>query len=157
MHARRESWQPTTSLESPTTEHSSLSGIPPLPSSDGKILSLVRVETSAPVPERYASIEDVVARAEKDERKKKALGLARQRLAQRSYSGAARSIAGLRLKRGMSQADLAVAMKTSQPHIARIEAGTEDLRMSTLEKLAASLDVSLMDVLAVLYKPRPSK
>jgi ribosome-binding protein aMBF1 (putative translation factor) len=158
MHARRESWQPTTSSESPTTEHNPLSGFAPLPSSDGRILSLLQVETTAPVPERYATIEEVVGRAEKDERKKKALGRARQRLAERSYSGAARSIAWLRLKRGMSQSDLAAAMKTSQPHVARIESGSEDVRISTVEKLAAALGVSLIDVFSVLSsKQRPSK
>lgn len=50
----------------------------------------------------------------------------------------------LRLRAGLSQMQLAKAIGTSQPHIARIESGaTNDLKSSTLRKLASALDVDV--------------
>jgi DNA-binding XRE family transcriptional regulator len=48
-----------------------------------------------------------------------------------------------RLHRGLSQAQLATRAATSQPHIARIESGSEDIRLSTARKIADALEISL--------------
>jgi transcriptional regulator with XRE-family HTH domain len=45
----------------------------------------------------------------------------------------------LRLSAGLSQAKLAEAIGTSQPRVARLEAGREEPGLSTLRKLAAVL------------------
>jgi predicted transcriptional regulator len=44
---------------------------------------------------------------------------------------------------GLSQAEVAVRMGTSQPAVARLEAGEVDVRMSTVERYAAALGVRL--------------
>ena len=61
------------------------------------------------------------------------------------------SIAILRLKKGMSQQSLADEMKTSQSHIAKIEAGSVKLYFHTAARLADALGVSL-DRLRTLIK-----
>jgi transcriptional regulator with XRE-family HTH domain len=40
---------------------------------------------------------------------------------------------------GLSQAEVADRMGTSQPAVARVEAGTGDVRLSTLERYAAAV------------------
>jgi predicted transcriptional regulator len=40
---------------------------------------------------------------------------------------------------GLSQADVAERMGTSQPAVARLEAGTLDVRLSTLERYATAV------------------
>jgi ribosome-binding protein aMBF1 (putative translation factor) len=148
-----------TTLQSPSTNRL-LGGLPPPVSSTNGgrgLLSIVQVELAPPIPARYSNIEDVVARAAKDERKKKALQEARKRLAEKSYGNRKPSIAVLRLKLGMSQTDLAVEMNSSQSHIARIESGTEDLRMSTLEKLAKALKISAVDAFKIVRSKSRNK
>jgi ribosome-binding protein aMBF1 (putative translation factor) len=136
-------------LESQTTEQS-LSGIAPLPISGRVNLSIVTVGPNIPMPPRYADIDDVVARAEKNPRRKAALVRARVKLAETSYKGAEQSIASIRLKRGWSQLDLSVAMGTSQSHIARIESGEEDVRISTVLKLATALKITAAEAFATM-------
>lgn len=47
----------------------------------------------------------------------------------------------LRLRRNLSQKQLADLLNTSQPHIARIEAGKDNIHLDTMRKLARALDV----------------
>ena len=51
----------------------------------------------------------------------------------------ARALLERRLALGLSQADLAATLETSQSTIARLEKGEGDVRLSTLERLAAAL------------------
>jgi ribosome-binding protein aMBF1 (putative translation factor) len=60
------------------------------------------------------------------------------------------SLAKLRLSRGMSQTQLAEAIGTSQPHIAKIEAGALQLFWSTAIKIADALAVSLDELRPLL-------
>ena len=53
------------------------------------------------------------------------------------------NIAKFRLKKGWSQAQLARHAQTSQPYIARLEQGRVDPQMSTAQKLAKALGVSI--------------
>jgi ribosome-binding protein aMBF1 (putative translation factor) len=48
-----------------------------------------------------------------------------------------------RLSLGLTQTEVAARMGTSQSAVARIESGDADVRMSTLERYAAALEVSL--------------
>jgi transcriptional regulator with XRE-family HTH domain len=48
-----------------------------------------------------------------------------------------------RIELGLSQRAVAARMGTSQPAVARLEAGGTDLRLSTLARYAAALDVSV--------------
>jgi transcriptional regulator with XRE-family HTH domain len=63
-------------------------------------------------------------------------------------------VTALRLKRGWSQKQLAGELGTSQPHVARIEAGTEDLRLSTIVKLAGVLGVQPYEIVQGLTSRR---
>ncbi len=49
----------------------------------------------------------------------------------------------LRLRKGLSQAQLAEAIGTQQPHIARIENGHSDLRLDTCRRIAQVLGIDL--------------
>jgi len=46
----------------------------------------------------------------------------------------------LRRRRGLSQADVAEVMGTSQPAVARMESGDENITLKTLKRLVAALD-----------------
>ena len=100
-----------------------------------------------PLPNGYVDIDSFVAGFEKDPEQRQAIEDARRIIASNFYGKPPRSLAALRLEKGWSQARLATEMVTSQPHIARIETGREDVRLSTLKKLADKLDVPLADVI----------
>lgn len=100
-----------------------------------------------PVPDGYTSIDDVISEHERDAGRHAALQRARQRLAQALYANAPRTLAVLRMERGMSQRELAAKMHTSQAHVARIEAGHDDLRLTTLRKLASALEMSVSEII----------
>lgn len=55
-------------------------------------------------------------------------------------------VAELRRKRGMTQEQLAVKIDTHVTTIAFIEGGTKFVRLSTLRKLAQSLDVEIKEL-----------
>ncbi len=52
-------------------------------------------------------------------------------------------LAGARQRLGLSQADVAARMGTSQPAVARLESGESDARLSTIERYSAALGVDL--------------
>ena len=60
------------------------------------------------------------------------------------------SVRALRLKAGMSQAELAAKMKTSQPQVARMESGKQDIQFSTMKSLATALGVDVHVILDAL-------
>ena len=53
------------------------------------------------------------------------------------------TLRSLRLEAGLSQEQLAAAMSTSQPQIARMESGKQDLQLSTMKRLADALNINL--------------
>jgi XRE family transcriptional regulator, fatty acid utilization regulator len=53
----------------------------------------------------------------------------------------------LRLERGLTQARLAEQASISREHLARLEAGRHDPRLSVLERIAAALKVSAAELL----------
>jgi transcriptional regulator with XRE-family HTH domain len=57
-------------------------------------------------------------------------------------------IAKLREQRGLSQADLAKKIRTSQPQIQRLEAGERQLTEDWMRRIARALDVEPADLLA---------
>jgi len=54
-----------------------------------------------------------------------------------------RELVALRTSRGLSQTAVAARMSTSQPVVARLEAGDLDSRISTLERYADAVGVEL--------------
>jgi transcriptional regulator with XRE-family HTH domain len=68
-------------------------------------------------------------------------------MAQRHDAAAAELVAGLVARRraaGLSQHEVAVRMGTSQPAVARLEAGQVDARMSTVQRYAAAVGARLI-------------
>ena len=65
------------------------------------------------------------------------------------------NLTALRRTRGLSQTQVAARMGTSQSALARLESGQSDLRMSTLQRYAQALDVSIGFAIAeVAQSPR---
>jgi len=112
----------------------------------------VAVALELPVPDGFTSIDAVAEDLEREPAGRVALEHARGLIADRLYTGSPATIAAMRLRKGWSQQRLANVMGTSQPHVARIEAGRDDLRLSTLNKLASALGVSLLDVVQAMAK-----
>lgn len=81
-----------------------------------------------------------------------ALAAARQRLANRVGQGAPATLRELRLAAGLSQSQLAELTETSQPRIARLEAGREEPGLSTLRKLARALKTDINTVANVFHE-----
>jgi len=56
------------------------------------------------------------------------------------------SLATRRLKKGLSQQGLAIILRTSQSHVAKIEAGKVAIYFDTATKIADALQISLDDL-----------
>lgn len=95
------------------------------------------------VPFRHSSIGQLVAEWEQDERGNAALQEGRQWVSDAFYDDDGETVRTLRLRKGWSQTRLADELATSQPHIARIERGTENLTIETCRKLARALEIDL--------------
>ncbi len=52
-------------------------------------------------------------------------------------------LTGARQRLGLSQAEVAARMRTSQPAVARLESGESDARLSTIERYAAAVGMEL--------------
>lgn len=77
-----------------------------------------------------------------------ALPDARRRVGAALYGEGATTLAALRLRAGMSQAQLAEKAGSSQPHIARIERGQNDPSTDLIVRIAEALGVSEADAFA---------
>lgn len=102
-------------------------------------------------PDGHISIEDYVSQSERDPERATALQEARNWVASSFYGNERDTIRALRLSRGLSQARLASLADTTQAHIARIEAGSTDCQVGTLQRIAKALEVDeLLTVKAFL-------
>lgn len=97
----------------------------------------------APISSGYKTIDQVIAEFERDPVAKEELRRGRQWVAETVLAGQPQSLRVLRLRKGMSQAQLAEAIGTQQPHIARIERGQADVRLETCRRIAQVLGVDL--------------
>lgn len=80
---------------------------------------------------------------------------ARVSLAREMFGNAPTTLGALRMTRGYSQQQLAAAIGTSQPHIAKIESGRgSNLMLDTAARLARALGVSLDEVWALVERAR---
>lgn len=98
-----------------------------------------------PVPEGFEDIDTYIDDRERDPLQLDALKAARRRIADRLPATKV-TLAKLRLQKGWSQKQLAQAVGTSQPHIARIENGRDNVLLSTANELARALGVTLNEV-----------
>ncbi len=95
------------------------------------------------VPAKHTSISQLAAEWAQDATGRAALEEGRQWVADTFYGDNGDTVRTLRLRKGWSQAQLAKALATSQPHIARIERGTENLTIETCRKLSKALGIDL--------------
>ena len=100
-----------------------------------------RVEMQVPAGSLDALVDDWA----KDPEFAELLVASRRRRAQQQLQeeGDVPSLRSARLERGLSQQDVAAALHTSQPHIARIEGGKACPSFETARKLAQVLNVDL--------------
>lgn len=105
---------------------------------------------TAPLPEVRLSLSGKVPRGVKSDQRELAdaeykarMTAARVALSEDLYEGLPESLAKLRLSKGLSQVQLAKAVGTSQPHIAKIEAGKGDVLLETASRIADVLGVSI--------------
>jgi DNA-binding XRE family transcriptional regulator len=97
----------------------------------------------APIPPGYKTIDEIVAKFERDPAMQEELLNARRWVADTVLAGKPVTMRTLRLRKGLSQAQLAEAIGTQQPHVARIEGGQADLRLETCRRIAEVLGVDL--------------
>jgi DNA-binding XRE family transcriptional regulator len=109
----------------------------------GVVHYLVLSPKDEPVPEGYTTIDDIVAEFERDPAMREELLDARRWVADTVLAGHPVTLRTLRLRKGLSQAQLAEAIGTQQPHIARIERGQADVRLETCRRIAQVLGVDL--------------
>lgn len=98
------------------------------------------------LPAAYSDIRDLVAQDEQDPARSAELAEARALLAD-VYYAEDKTISAMRLRKGLSQTQLAELVGTSQPHIARIEGGNTEPLASTVKRLAEALGSTVQEVI----------
>ena len=101
------------------------------------------------VPPGAVDIDDLLAEFEASPNAAKAVAKGRQWVAKTFYGDGA-SLAGLRLQRGWSQAELGRQAGTSQSYIGRLETGSIDPQLSTMRKIALALGVPVTALVEAL-------
>ena len=137
-----ESFEPTTTSESVALTGSRVAPNPATHPS-GVVHYLVATQQDEPIPAGYTTIDDVVAEFERDPAMHEELLEGRRWIADTVLAGQPVTMRTLRLRRGLSQTQLAEAIGTQQPHIARIERGQADLRLDTCRRIASALGIDL--------------
>ncbi|WP_197491417.1 helix-turn-helix domain-containing protein [Methylomonas methanica] len=103
-------------------------------------------------PAHHKTIDQLVDKWSKDEKRREALQQARHWVADKFHGEDGETVRTLRLKKGWSQVQLATELSTSQSHIARIERGTENLAIETCRKLCVVLGVDMNTLDAALHR-----
>ncbi len=101
------------------------------------------------VPPDAVDIDDLLAEFEASPNAAKAVAKGRQWVAKTFYGDGA-TLAGLRLQRGWSQAELGRQAGTSQSYIGRLETGSIDPQLSTMRKIALALGVPVTALVEAL-------
>lgn len=98
------------------------------------------------------SIADFMAELEADADFRHDIQQARAWVADEFYAEDGDTVRTLRLRNGWSQAQLAEKLATSQPHIAKIERGKENLHISTCRKLCLAFGIDMNTLDAMLQR-----
>lgn len=150
MNVRSEFWESTNGFKSRSTSE------PITRPSDAAPAFLAWVNVpgvQSGIDSEFEDIDKVVAVHEKDVQRRERIENARKQIAE-YFPDETRGIASLRMRLGWSQQRLAEEIGTSQPHIARIEAG-RDILLDTARRLASALQVSLLDIDAAIRAAQP--
>lgn len=142
-----------TTLQPKLTDELLLTGTPhSQPSNSGG--NIYKFEVRAPIPYKIPntiSIDSLVSEFETDPDMALHLALSRKQIADDVYKAKEGTLTFLRLKAGLSQAKLAEKIGTSQPYIAKIEAGKNDPSTDMIGKIANALNVEPQNVFSVIY------
>ncbi|MBA1146400.1 helix-turn-helix transcriptional regulator [Ectothiorhodospiraceae bacterium WFHF3C12] len=103
---------------------------------------------------KFTDIDDLVADWSEDPETNDHLSNARHWLAENFFSEAPMSLKGLRLRAGLSQRELAKLAQTSQPQIARLERGVNQVWLSTCRRLSEVLGVDLNTIADAIENQR---
>jgi ribosome-binding protein aMBF1 (putative translation factor) len=98
------------------------------------------VATRLPLP-NTVSLGSLISKFESKPDMAARMALARQKLAAELYSDEPETLSALRLASGLSQAQLAARASTTQPYIAKIEAGRTDPSTDMIARIAQALGV----------------
>lgn len=101
-------------------------------------------------PNGFISLADLIAKREAEPGGKEALAKGRQRLYEHIYQDLEPSLTTLRLKKGVSQKQLAEKIGTHQSHIAKIENGG-NVQMDTIKAVADALELPAVEVFTALF------
>lgn len=105
---------------------------------------------------KHSSFEALIKGLEENEELGRELKKARAWVGSELFGTSQDSIKSIRLAKGLSQTQLATALKTSQSHIARIESGHVDIAFSTFDKLCEVLEVEPNKLHEILKNTRDS-
>lgn len=98
----------------------------------------LEVNAARPLPIRSTkTLDSILRRHESNPQRAAKLAAARRRLAPVLRGDG--TLADLRLQAGLSQHQLAIKARTSQPHVARIESGKNDPTTDLIARLSAAL------------------
>lgn len=92
-----------------------------------------------PLPDTK-TLASIISGYETDPIKAEYLAKARKKYAEDYYANEPKTLTSLRLAAGISQAQLAIKVGTSQPHIARIERGQNDPGTEMIARIASALN-----------------
>lgn len=142
IQSLNESFEPTTTSE-PVAWIGP--GVAPTPATrpPGTVHYLVPRREEERIPAGFSTIDEVVAGFERDPALQDELLDARRWIADTVLAGKPVTMRTLRLRKGLSQAQLAQAIGTQQPHVARIERGQADPQLDTCRRIARALGVDL--------------
>ena len=100
-------------------------------------------EPGLPTPAGHTAIGKLLGKWEKDGERRAAIEEARRWAADALHGEDGDTVRTLRLRKGWSQTRLAEKLSTSQPHVVRIERGTENLTIETCRKLCDALGIDM--------------
>lgn len=109
---------------------------------------------ASPLAKRHTAFDALMAELEGDPASARELQEAGVWVADTFYDDEGDTLRVARLRKGLSQKQLAALLGTSQPHIVNLEKGTSDPQLSTVQKLCAALDIELNSLPAMLERQR---
>lgn len=118
---------------------------------------LIHIFSVTQLSQKHNDFDALMAELESDPANAAELTAASAWVADTFYAGEGDTLRTARLRKGLSQTQLAALLSTSQPQVAKIESGKVDLQLSTLTKLAAALAVdanTLFRLIAAQSEPK---
>lgn len=118
-------------------------------STPGLVFSFEMPSPKSAMARKHNKFADLVSKLEASPASAATLADARKTIAETYCKDAPVTLKTLRLKAGLSQQGLAQAVRTSQPHIANIENGKQNIMFETAGLLSKALGVSLDELFSV--------